>query len=675
MQHPTRHSWSPKLLAGLIAGFGSSPALVQASDNQVFTLGEVQVVATARGESGIGTSSIDLEEIREQNRETVAAALDMQAGVNLSKTGARNEQTLYVRGFDLRQVPVFVDGIPIYVPYDGYVDLARFNTFDLSRIEISRGFSPMVYGANTLGGAINLVSRRPSAKFEGEIGGGVTFDSTGSYNGYRSYTNLGTNQGMWYAQFGLSYLDQDYYRIPDNFSARASENGGQRENSYNTDRKFNLKLGLTPNSSDEYTINFISQHGTKGNPPYAGNDPSSTLRYWQWPYWDKDSIYLLTSTAFGDHRLKLRLYHDTFKNSLFSFDDATYSSKTKKYAFESWYDDYSNGFSSELDLHLSSNNDLKLAYHIKEDVHREHNWGEPSRRFRDLTQSINLEDAQRLSSQLSLVTGLGYDWRKTLDAQDYNSTTKLVSDFQRGSNDALNAQAGLLYRTSASGRVQASIAHKSRFASIKERYSYRFGTAIPNADLKTEEAVHYEAGYSDRISSKLSGEIRLFYSDISNLIQSTRIANTACSTPPCAQNQNVAKASSTGMEAEIRGELFNSVDLVAAYAYLDRRNRSDDGLFLTDSPRHKFFTALTWHAGNALALTASANGMSSRYTSSNGVQIAPGFAIANLKASYRFGNGLNVEAGVYNVFDKLYSISEGYPEAGRTFFTNFNLPL
>ena len=31
----------------------------------------------------------------------------------------RNEKTLTVRGFDSRQVPLFIDGIPVYVPYDG----------------------------------------------------------------------------------------------------------------------------------------------------------------------------------------------------------------------------------------------------------------------------------------------------------------------------------------------------------------------------------------------------------------------------------------------------------------------------------------------------------------------------------------------------------------------------
>ena len=43
--------------------------------------------------------------------------------------------------------------------YDGEMDLGRFTTFDLSRIDISKGASSVLYGANTMGGAVNLISK------------------------------------------------------------------------------------------------------------------------------------------------------------------------------------------------------------------------------------------------------------------------------------------------------------------------------------------------------------------------------------------------------------------------------------------------------------------------------------------------------------------------------------
>ncbi|MDO4225534.1 MAG: Plug domain-containing protein, partial [Bergeyella zoohelcum] len=49
-----------------------------------------------------------------------------------------DEKGIALRGFDARQTPLFIDGIPVYVPYDGYVDFNRFTTADLAAIEVSK---------------------------------------------------------------------------------------------------------------------------------------------------------------------------------------------------------------------------------------------------------------------------------------------------------------------------------------------------------------------------------------------------------------------------------------------------------------------------------------------------------------------------------------------------------
>jgi len=61
-----------------------------------------------------------------------------------------------------------------------------------------------------------------------------------------------------------------------------------------------------------------------------------------------------------------------------------------------------------------------------------------------------------------------------------------------------------------------------------------------------------------------------------------------------------------------------------------------------------------------------------RYSSTDGKQLVPGYAVTNGKLGYRTNGGLLVEAGVRNMFDRLYSYTEGFPEAGRTYFVQFN---
>lgn len=257
----------------------SLPAVATAADPVgVFTLGEIEVRAKADADSINPTvDRIYADELRQFNRNTIADAANLLPGVTASVTGARNEQTLYVRGLDIKHVPLFLDGIPIYVPYDGYPDLARFTTFDLSEVVVAKGFTSVLYGPNTMGGAINMVSRRPEKAFEGEVGAGISSGDT-----YLGYANLGTAQEKWYLQAGAAYLDSNYFPLSDNFTPTKTENGGQRDNSYKQDGKINLKAGYTPNKTDEYAFSFIDQHGEKGTPPYTGNDQTVTARYWQW---------------------------------------------------------------------------------------------------------------------------------------------------------------------------------------------------------------------------------------------------------------------------------------------------------------------------------------------------------------------------------------------------------
>lgn len=142
------------------------PVLLDAAEPRPFELGEVLVTADSISGAEAMSGRITPADIRKFERTDLADALRLSPGVVTNNNGPRNEAGVYVRGFDLRQTPVFIDGIPVYVPYDGYVDLRRFTTFDVAGVSISKGFSSTTYGPNTLGGAINVVTRRPEQPFE-----------------------------------------------------------------------------------------------------------------------------------------------------------------------------------------------------------------------------------------------------------------------------------------------------------------------------------------------------------------------------------------------------------------------------------------------------------------------------------------------------------------------------
>jgi len=643
---------------------GQARAENAADDLSVFTLGEIEVSGKADDNKNSTIDKISAEEIRNFNRNTVADAANLTPGVTASVTGARNEQTLYVRGFDIKHAPLFLDGIPIYVPYDGYPDLARFTTFDLSELVISKGFTSVLYGPNTMGGAINMVSRRPQKTFEGDAGAGF---STG--DAYNTYMNAGSNQGAWYIQTGASYMNSDYFRLSDDFKPTKSEDGDHRDNSYQQDEKINVKVGFTPNKDDEYAFSYIYQHGEKGTPPYAGKDAGTTTRYWQWPYWDKQSYYFSSMTKFDDvGYVKSRLYHDIFKNSLFSYDDATYTTISKKYAFKSNYDDYTDGGSLELGTPLIPNNMLKLALHYKLDVHREKNAEtSPVQTFKDQILSMGLEDTITLTDTIHAITGISYDTAKTLDAENYLSG-KIV-DFPMGTTSGVNPQLGFFYQPSKDNTYHISAARKTRLPSIKDRYSYKLGQAIPNPDLDPEKSINYEIGYETRRIKNVTWKSTVFYNDVTDYIQSMTIPDPSNPTKTTWQNQNIGEVNLYGFESGITAYALDSLLLGCNYTFTYADNRSDS-TELTNIPQHKLAPWLKYTIVDRLSVMADVEFDSKRYSSSDGKWIAHGFSVANLKLDYDFNNGFIAETGVRNIFDRNYELQEGYPEEGRTLFAN-----
>lgn len=630
----------------------------------VFTLGEIEVKDRLEKNKNVTVEEISEQDMRDFNKNNVAEAVNMLPGVTMTRN-SRNEQMVYIRGFDMRRVPIFLDGIPIYVPYDGYPDLGRFTTFDMSEITVSKGFTSVPYGPNTEGGAINMVSKKPEKAFEGTISTGYATGDT-----FRSYANLGTKQDKWYLQGGGSYVSSDYFRLSDDFRETAAEKGGHRENSYYRDRKYNLKLGLTPADGYEYVISYINQHGVKGNPPYAGTNPTIPVRYWQWPYWDKESIYFTSKTPIGqDTYVKVRAYYDQYQNSLYAYDDYTYSTFKKGSSFMSDYNDRTSGGSIEAGTTLIPRNNIKAAFHYKEDYHKEHNQPNPYQNFKDEMWSAGLEDTLQITKQFYTIFGVSYDNLKNIKAEDYDTKTKKFSDYNPSSTDAWNPQIGFFYDLTDTDKVHASVAKKTRLPTMKDKYSYKLGAALPNPDLKPEKSINYELGYQGTFFKKMAVKTAIFYSDISDMMLNATVPDPSKPGKTLLQAQNIGDVRRYGAEFEVSGYIIASLEGGFNYTYIYSDNRTDSQR-ITDIPKHKLAAFAKYRPVTGLSLIANVEYNSQRYSSTDGVDVARAFAVANFKAAYEFLKGVTIEGGVTNIFDRDYALSDGYPEAGRSFFTN-----
>ncbi|MBE7175822.1 MAG: TonB-dependent receptor [Mucilaginibacter polytrichastri] len=655
-------------LAALFFGLFFQQIFAQDTISRRFDLGEITVTGFA---DSLMSNSLNAETINKFNRYDVSHALNLLPGITLSAVGPRNESAVNVRGFDLRQVPVYLDGIPVYVPYDGYVDLARFTTFDLAHIQVAKGYSSVLYGPNAEGGAINLVSRRPVNRFEGNAGIGWM------NGGYRLNTNLGSRLEKFYFQFSASQLRRDYFPLSDKFTPTATEDGGRRNNSASNDVRISGKIGFTPTDRQEYAIGYAYQQGEKGNPVYTGYDSQNSLlrnpRFWKWPNWDKQNVYFISNnTINAANRITTRWYYDQFKNTLKSFDNAGYEAMTRGYAFTSLYNDYTLGNSIVFENTTFRNNNLSIAGHFKQDVHRENNEGEPVRRNADNNFTIGAEDTYQITQKLKFNAGISYMVRKSLATQQYNSRTESVYDLPANRNDAWNIQGLLSYTFTPQQSLNFSVARKTRFATIKDRYSFRLGTAIPNPDLKAEDALNYALDYSGFFTGKTFLQASAFYSRINNSIQTVNnVQFDEATNTNLSQIQNTGKAEYYGAEAGLGYSALKVLQLNANYTFIVRKNLSKPEVFFTDVPKHKVFATVTAQPLKNLSLIASEEYNSKRYSTSYGT-VAGELYLTNFKAAYTFTR-LTLETGVNNLFDRNYQLAEGFPEQGRNFMATLLL--
>ncbi|HUS65057.1 MAG TPA: TonB-dependent receptor [Kofleriaceae bacterium] len=96
---------------------------------------------------------------------SVADLIEHQAGVFVRSRGGLGAFTsVSIRGSEANEVAILVDGVPLTRAASGVIDLSQLPASGLDRVEIYRGVPPVEFGSEAIGGAINLVTRRGSAR-------------------------------------------------------------------------------------------------------------------------------------------------------------------------------------------------------------------------------------------------------------------------------------------------------------------------------------------------------------------------------------------------------------------------------------------------------------------------------------------------------------------------------
>ena len=345
-------------------------------------------------------------------------------------------------------MPLYLDGVPAYDPFDGYVDLTRYLTSDVAEIQVAKGYSSPLLGPNLLGGVVNLVTRQPQKVFEGDA-----FIGSGPGGLLNSGLHLGSRWRRFFVQASLDRLQSDFYPLSGAFTPNAAQSGDHRVNSSQRDERYRVRVGWTPRSQDSYVLSYSNQKGTAGIPPYSGSapvcpagnatvtTPCVTPKYWKWPDWNTDSLYFNSRTGLGEaSSVQFRAFYVRYANSLAMFDDATYSTMNQNASSGTLNNhDHSVGVSGEFETRRVARHAIGASFFVKNDTHMEQTTTfsktnvastTPSQADRDRQSSFGIQDVMTVSSRIRATVGLSADNLNGLEAQDLSSDKTHVVPFQ-----------------------------------------------------------------------------------------------------------------------------------------------------------------------------------------------------------------------------------------------------
>ena len=260
-----------KILLALLIGagtiYGSQPAQA-ADDTQKFSLDPMIVTAQRTEKRDLDTpasvSVITKEEIEKNGATTTMEALRKVAGVtdysyapggdDLGSSYSR----VFLRGFD-KGALVMVNGAPINI--NNYASVSAIPIISIEKIEVVRGASSVLYGAEALGGVINIITKKGTGELK------TTISSTGgNYLGKYSITSQGEGVIISFSKDYVNKFEHAQMDRPSNNTYRVNEKY-QKTNIFTS-------LALSPNLN--FTWNYSKIDPMYGQRKLTDNTISGT---------------------------------------------------------------------------------------------------------------------------------------------------------------------------------------------------------------------------------------------------------------------------------------------------------------------------------------------------------------------------------------------------------------
>ncbi len=138
-------------------------------------LDAVTVISSTRNNQRIENSPLKVEvlgreEMDEENTikpGNIASILGDISGIQIQQSSAiSGNSNVRIQGLDGRYTQILRDGLPLYDGFSGGFGILSIPPLDLKQVELIKGSASTLYGGGAIGGLVNIISRRPTAKQE-----------------------------------------------------------------------------------------------------------------------------------------------------------------------------------------------------------------------------------------------------------------------------------------------------------------------------------------------------------------------------------------------------------------------------------------------------------------------------------------------------------------------------
>ena len=624
-------------------------------------------------------SVVSQDEVLLQGADTVADALQDAPSVLLVNDGTPGLKRVSIRGESAYRTLVMVDGQRITDQKTKSGAPLLINPFFIDQVEVVKGPAAVLYGSDAMGGAVNVITKKPS---EDKLSTQVGLLYNGSDNAFSEYLNLsGTIENFSYA-LGLVNTDaQDLY-ISDREKIDNTSYRNKGVNAYlawqaTDDLKFEYK-------SEYFDVDAHTASST-GIPGYAEFRAHI-------PKWRR------VKHSLGFELTDLNDYVSSLKASVFmqQNDKDFNSSVTRQGPFVSVLNEEdSYGANLQAQFTLGKYFSLITGYdgeraQLKSDstvtgINIQTDYGNydrvdlHDRDFSQTTHGLYALLSTKFNERLTLNTAVRYNRVDTEAGSSFINGIKLHG-FADEVNEKAVLSAGLVYKPLANASWRLNWSQGYRVPNIQEMYLYTFTgeLQVGNPSLKPETSDNYEIGFKYE-GDLITSDFTVFYSDADDYIETVERDDLfpGMNIPfRTFTYNNIASAKTYGADWSLQLN-FDSFEPYLDISFIKRKyDTGSIETYNTGVPAVKGRTGIKYYPEcnyGYLTLDFYAR-FASRVKQDNAGGISyfaddeyGGWTTLNLGAEYLFGD--NEEYRIYgaleNILDKNYQTSSLIHEPGR----------